>query len=170
MSGPDTSTSRPGIRALSGRVALLCGLGLVAGLLANSLRVDERVPWRHDWSRDVEVRALKEGFLLMDRRGVQAALAGEDFLVLDARPLIEYDQGHIPGALSLPASQFEEAFSHMQYFFVAGQPLIVYCSGASCDDSLVLGRSLRELGYTNIYLYAGGYADWQASPAEASQP
>ena len=41
-------------------------------------------------------------------------------------------------------------------------PLLVYCGGADCTDALELALKLRELGFSDLTLYPGGYAEWVA--------
>ena len=37
----------------------------------------------------------------------------------------------------------------------------MYCSNADCHASLALIQKLREHGYENVALYAGGLIDWE---------
>ena len=39
-------------------------------------------------------------------------------------------------------------------------PILVYCGGADCADALELAVKLRELGFQDLTLYPGGYAEW----------
>jgi rhodanese-related sulfurtransferase len=83
-------------------------------------------------------------------------------IVLDARPEALYHVGHVPGALSLPRSDFEAAYlrlkSQLEKDFA--QSLIVYCSDADCDDSALVASALRGLGYEHVSRFKGGWEDW----------
>ena len=142
-------------------------LGLVAQLVSPT-----RIPWREDWSRYVESKALKAGLMLASLEDVQRILRDNTHLVLDARPLVDYDRGHLPGAMSLPQTQLDTYYPQILPLLSPAQPLLVYCSGEECDESLLLSVYLREQGYTNVALFVGGYQAWQAAqPAgEGSTP
>jgi 3-mercaptopyruvate sulfurtransferase SseA len=94
-------------------------------------------------------------------------------LVFDARPEIFHRLGHIPAALSLPREDFENAYKTFQTELERDrtQPLILYCSSASCEDSTLVQKSLQALGYSNVAVFSGGWAEWQEKglPEEAKQ-
>ena len=43
------------------------------------------------------------------------------------------------------------------------QPILVYCSGQACDESLLVSSNLLEQGFTNVSLFAGGMEEWLAA-------
>src|SRR5213076_1484411 len=82
---------------------------------------------------------------------------GEHPVVLDVREKEEVRQGYVPGALSLPRGflemRVEEAVPDRN------TPIVAYCgSGAR---SLLAGRILKELGYTNVVSMRGGFTAWK---------
>ena len=92
----------------------------------------------------------------------EAFRAGIPFL--DARRRAEYDLGHIQGAWSLPIweSTLEE---HLVEFEARVNrppeaPLVLYCSGGSCEDSHLLASRLFQMGYRNLLIYREGYPEW----------
>lgn len=82
---------------------------------------------------------------------------GGGYTLLDVREKEEYREGHLPGAVSVPRGfldmRIEEAVPDK------GAPIILYCAGGT--RSLLAGRTLRELGYTNLVSMSGGYAAWK---------
>ena len=81
----------------------------------------------------------------------------EPLTLLDVREKEEYRQGYIPGAVSLP-----RGFLDMRVEEVVPDkkaPIVAYC--ASGTRSLLAGRTLRELGYTNVVSMRGGYQGWK---------
>lgn len=122
-----------------------------------------RIPWREDWSRYVESKALAAGLTLTHLDDVQRMVREQSHLLLDARPVADYDRGHLPGAFSLPQTELDTYYPQILPLLSASQPLVVYCSGKECDESFLLSLYLREQGFTNISLYVGGYLEWQAS-------
>jgi rhodanese-related sulfurtransferase len=98
---------------------------------------------------------------------------GRRVLVLDARPEIFHRLGHVPGALSLARDDFEKSYAKLkdQLEKNKDQPLILYCSNTSCEDSHLVQKALSKLGYTNVSIFSGGWAVWtQAQLPEETNP
>jgi molybdopterin/thiamine biosynthesis adenylyltransferase/rhodanese-related sulfurtransferase len=89
---------------------------------------------------------------------VQAKLRdGEHPLLLDVREKEEFRQGYVPGAVSLP-----RGFLEMRVEEVVpdkNTPIVAYCAGGT--RSLLAGRILRELGYTDVVSMRGGFGAWK---------
>ena len=83
-------------------------------------------------------------------------------LVLDARPEIFHRLGHVPGALSLPRDDFEKGYAELKAKLEVDRsnPIVIYCSSSSCEDSGLVKKSLKALGYTNLAMFEGGWAAW----------
>src|SRR5881227_408903 len=78
-------------------------------------------------------------------------------VLLDVREKEEVRQGYVPGALSLPRGFLEMRVE--ETVPDKSTPLIAYCgSGAR---SLLAGRILKELGYTNVASMRGGFTAWK---------
>jgi len=94
-------------------------------------------------------------------------------LILDARPEIFHRLNHVPGARSLPRDDFENAYNHLKETLEKdkNQPLVVYCSGASCEDSEMVQQALVKLNFTNVAVFRGGWSEWtQAGLPEEKTP
>lgn len=81
-------------------------------------------------------------------------------VVIDARPKVKkYDKGHIPGALSMPTSQFAK----MKGLLPAdkGALIVFYCGGLKCALSHKNAYKAEKLGYTNVKVFSKGYPDWK---------
>ncbi len=153
--------NKPG--TLFTRVLFLLFSGLFAGGIVNALRPDGGIAWFYNWDEHLESRAVQEGIGLISVAYVhEQTLLGES-IILDARTPEEYAEGYIPGAMLLPYRDIDEVFPEMQLFLFPEQPVITYCSGPACDDALMLGIFLRDQGYTNIHLFAGGMEAWRAA-------
>lgn len=84
-----------------------------------------------------------------------------DVVIIDSRPTArKYDLGHIPGALSLPDTQFEKLANLLPAD--KATLLIFYCDGHECLLSHNSAFKAEKLGYGNIRVYADGYPDWIA--------
>jgi rhodanese-related sulfurtransferase len=94
-------------------------------------------------------------------------------LILDARPEIFYEIGHVPGAVSFPREEFDKAYLSLRSRLEPdrSQLLMVYCSGGDCEDSQMVADGLSKLGYRRIYVFKGGWGAWQQAhlPEEKSE-
>lgn len=72
-----------------------------------------------------------------------------------------YEVRHLPGAVQ--AGVHEDGFLEKIAMFVSDKDklIVVYCSGFQCQASPLAAKKLIGEGYTNVYHYAGGLADWQ---------
>jgi rhodanese-related sulfurtransferase len=85
-------------------------------------------------------------------------LATGEITLLDVRPVLEYRQGHIAGARSIPVDALPERIAELP----PGRPVVAYCRGPYCvyaDEAVTL---LRAHGLNAVRL-ATGYPDWQAA-------
>ena len=78
-------------------------------------------------------------------------------VLLDVRESDEWRQGHIPQAVGIPRGFLELRVEEKVPDHKA--PVIVQC--ASGTRSLLAARSLREMGYENIYNLTGGFNAWK---------
>lgn len=95
----------------------------------------------------------------IDHDGVLRLVAQERAVVIDALPAEEYAKQHLPGALNIPIQEFVSAdverFDH-------NQAIITYCADAECDLSARAAARLASEGFTRVYEYVGGIAEWGA--------
>jgi rhodanese-related sulfurtransferase/biotin operon repressor len=101
-----------------------------------------------------------------DRRAFEAVSAAElierldidNILVLDVRPKIEYDAGHIPKAYSIPIDELAARLGELP----ETQEIVAYCRGPYCvfsDEAVAL---LQAHGYRARRLLEG-LPDWEAA-------
>jgi rhodanese-related sulfurtransferase len=83
----------------------------------------------------------------------------EDVVLIDARPYKpKYVKGHIPGAISIPFTQFDKKKERLPKNKKA--LLIYYCGGLKCKLSHKSAKKAEGLGYTNVKVYAEGFPTW----------
>ncbi|MDP3761818.1 MAG: rhodanese-like domain-containing protein [Ramlibacter sp.] len=83
--------------------------------------------------------------------------------LVDARPKDrKYDKGHIPGAISLPDSQFDKLAAERLPADRAS-PVYFYCDGLACKLSNDSADKAIKLGYTNVRVVPEGYPGWEAA-------
>ena len=90
-----------------------------------------------------------------------------DMVVVDSRPKrTKYDKGHLPGAISIPYSQFEKMTDQLPDN--KEQLMVFYCDGFKCPLSHKSAEKAIGLGYTNVKVFSAGYPAWKAM-ASASE-
>jgi rhodanese-related sulfurtransferase len=140
------------------------------GLYAYYRLSDERVFRVWQALRDLgelqlaEINRLVQSFL-QDRSPLKSITTSEllermetgDVVILDVRPDLEYQSGHIPEARSIPIDELETRLGELP----RDQEIIAYCRGPYCvfaDDAVTL---LQNHGYRARRLVEG-LPDWQA--------
>ncbi len=99
---------------------------------------------------------------IVDAAFVKAHIAvpmPKNVMMIDARPYKgKYAKGHIPGAVSIPFSQFDKKTNLLPKD--KSTLLIYYCEGVKCKLSHKSAKKAVKLGYTNVKVYAKGYPEW----------
>lgn len=93
----------------------------------------------------------------ISRAALQQRLAEGDIVLLDVRPALEYRQGHIPGARSIPVDELERRLGELD----PRREVVAYCRGPYCvfaDEAVAL---LRAAGL-RASRYAEGFPEWAA--------
>ncbi|MDX2120924.1 MAG: ArsR family transcriptional regulator [Gemmatimonadota bacterium] len=119
--------------------------------------------------RLAEARAEELGALMRDYladRGLLEAVDQEELLgrvargevlVIDVRPVEEYQAGHIPGARSVPLAELQGRLAELP----KRSPIVAYCRGPYCVLAIEAVSRLRALGFRAGRLEAG-VPDWSA--------
>lgn len=92
----------------------------------------------------------REDLLEQARRG--------EVIVIDVRPLAEYEAAHLPFARSLPLAEIEQRLSELP----RDKDIVAYCRGPFCllsDEALAL---LHARGY-RVCKILDGVSEWQAA-------
>ena len=107
-----------------------------------------------DWVKSGHMAAISVPHLkkLMDE--------GAPLTLIDSRPKErKYDKGHIPGAISLPDSQFDKLVDRLPAD--KASPLYFYCEGLTCRLSSDSAAKAVKLGYTQVKVVPEGYPEWE---------
>jgi rhodanese-related sulfurtransferase len=93
-------------------------------------------------------------------------LAARGAQVVEVLPIDDYEEMHIPGAVSHPLKELDAARPEQ---LDRGRPVVVYCWDWLCDLSPRAAAWLGQLGF-DTYDYAVGKVDWLANglPIEGS--
>ncbi len=113
-------------------------------------------------NRDWEFHTIVDTTFVQAHRTVPMA---EDVMIIDARPhKPKYVNGHIPGSVNIPDSQFDKSTALLPDN--KGALLIYYCGGLKCRLSHKSAKKAETLGYTNVKVYAKGYPEWLKTKGE----
>jgi rhodanese-related sulfurtransferase len=85
---------------------------------------------------------------------------------VDVRHRAAWRQGHLPGAIHLPAEGFDEAWLRVGARLRPTDDLVLYCDGPHCDIARHTRDRLVGLGFQRVRIYEGGWMDWHASGLE----
>jgi len=159
----DAGLPRAAFRRLAAACVFLLVLSVALSAAVNTLRPeDSRLPWVGDWDRHIETLAFRAGIPVTFLNGVRTRVIDGQTVVADARVPAEYAAGHLPGAVSLPVAEVEWRLLPLAERLTPDTPVLVYCGGADCEDALDLALKLRDLGFSDLTLYPGGFAEWTA--------
>ena len=96
---------------------------------------------------------------VIDRAALQRLL-DEHAQLVEVLPADEYDEAHLPGAISIPLDTLSaEAVASLD----RSRPVITYCYDTQCDMSPRAAWRLESLGFEHVYHYAAGKADWMGA-------
>jgi hydroxyacylglutathione hydrolase len=84
-------------------------------------------------------------------------VAAGSVTVLDVRNRSEFEAGHLPGALHIPAGYLSARLAEIP----RDKPIVVQCESGS--RSAIATSVLQKLGVTNAANLTGGFAAWAAA-------
>jgi rhodanese-related sulfurtransferase len=95
----------------------------------------------------------------------QSAVESKSAIILDARPSVFFERGHVPGALNLSRDDFARDYRRLSASLkdASDKPVMVYCSGGECHDSRLVANALLTLGFSNVRVFTGGWDAWSAA-------
>ena len=85
--------------------------------------------------------------------------------IIDARPGIFHELGHVPGAINLSREEFEADYAAHRSMLEKDRSrlMVIYCSDSDCEDSQLVADALVKLGYTQVAVFKGGWSEWTAA-------
>jgi rhodanese-related sulfurtransferase len=112
---------------------------------------------------------LKPGDEVIDAAEAKRRFDKHAALFLDARPQLNFQFEHIPGALSLPEDDFDATFPTLEPTLRGRYDIVVYCSGFGCESSHIVARMLKAKGIPAVVLQDGIPA-WQDAKYPVETP
>ena len=148
------STNLPSVQ-----VFILIVFSSVFSLLINSVRSDgiPLLAKELDVADKIEIKVNEPQLLAIT---IQQALDlyNKGTVFVDAREPEYFDDGHIMGAWNIPF--FFELTFKLDSLQGKQSPVVVYCSGEECGSSEDLAYELQAEGFTNLYVFKGGWIEW----------
>lgn len=91
----------------------------------------------------------------------------ESVVIIDVRDEPDYDEEHLPNAVSLPRGYLELDIDE-----IVSDPdthIVTYCGGGT--RATLSAHTLKSMGYENVSVLTGGFRGWKAEglPTEASE-
>ena len=138
----------------------LASAGVVALWLALRDVAEDRLP---------EIGKLRAQFAgagdePLSRDELQRLLSRGKAVLVDVRPAIEFESGHISGAMPIPIEDLEKRLKELP----RNKRIVAYCRGAYClfaDEAVAL---LRKRGFDAVRL-EGGWPEWEAEGRAVSK-
>ncbi len=149
---------------------LIAALSVLSGFSINFFWSSKGIALFGDWDTAkgvITAKAKDEPQILheLEITDVHAAKAIFDAgkaVFLDARSRDDYIEGHIKGAVSVPANRFENEIERLKKQYPFSTYFVTYCSGRECDDSHKLAQDLLMAGYEDVSVFIDGYPAWEA--------
>lgn len=80
-----------------------------------------------------------------------------DYKIIDCRETVEYKEGHIPGAISIPRGVLE--FSNK----ISNRRETIYVYSQTNDRASLACQTLKLLKYNKVFLIDGGWKGWHST-------
>jgi len=81
----------------------------------------------------------------------------KDFALISVLNKKHHDDCHIPGSVWVP---FADIAQYAQNNIDKNAEIILYCNNYMCSTSGFARKKLADLGFTNVFAYEGGVAEW----------
>ena len=83
-----------------------------------------------------------------------------EFIIIDARNDEQFAENHIKGAINISPYEDSDLLLDKIISLPQEKKIMIYCDGGDCDSSHKLAEDMLDLGITNVFIYSGGWEDW----------
>ena len=138
------------MRSLLRQSVLLLGLALLPAA-GEALYFRDKVSWHS--------RVAESDMVAVDL----ARNWGANAIWVDARPDVDFERDHVPGAILLNEDRWNELLPQfLQQQWSPEKKIVVYCSSQSCNLAGDVARRLREEAKlpNEIRVLKGGWEEW----------
>ncbi|QIF02452.1 rhodanese-like domain-containing protein [Roseimicrobium sp. ORNL1] len=170
--------------------AVIAAVAFAIGIGTNFLRA-KPLPWVYEPPARAMVAAIQEatatdgssqetsgspsssptgvtgGVRIVSLQETRQMVEAGNVLILDARPDLFHQLGHIKGAKNLSKKNFQQDFQTLKGTLDAAhgkkRPILVYCADIHCPDAGTVAGWLMEKGYGGLLIFEGGWAEWESA-------
>lgn len=104
-----------------------------------------------------ELAGLFKGYKAVAPAALTALVNRENALVVDLRPIADFEKGHVPGAKNVQMSQFDP--ENKALAAAKALPVVLVCkTGQTAGDA---AKRLRKAGFEKVFVLDGGIGAWQ---------
>lgn len=104
-----------------------------------------------------ELSGLFRGYKAIAPSDLTALVNRENALVVDLRPIADFEKGHVPGAKNVQMSQFDP--ENRALAAAKSLPVVLVCKTGQAAGGAA-GR-LRKAGFEKVFVLDGGIGAWQ---------
>ena len=104
-----------------------------------------------------EVARLFRGYRTVQPAGLTALVNRDNALVVDLRPIGDFEKGHIPGSKNVQMSQFDP--ESKQLAAARALPVVLVCKAGQTAGGAA--KRLHKAGFESVYVLDGGIGGWQ---------
>ena len=153
-----TENGSPYFRAIR-QMLLIVVAAAALGVASNYLR-SKPLPLVGNWSIEGRFATQSGGSMMISLADAKALFESHSAVFIDARPVEEFDRGHIQNARSLPWDGAEQQVINVIGNLPNDARIITYCDGATCNLSKDLAQLLKSLGFTRVQVLVNGWTIW----------
>lgn len=107
-----------------------------------------------------EIRVTDEDVVLIGREKLKNMLSGKESVALvDVRPREEFDQEHIPGAISIPIQAIMPGDPRLS----DARTIVLYDLNWERGLARAAAKKMLAQQYKGVAVYPGGISEWKAS-------
>lgn len=142
-------------------VGVVLALGVNQFRTENKIQLFDKTVWvEEDSPEDAAVMQELSGLNPITPALAYAKMKAKGVLFVDSRHPVEFDKGHIEGAINLPWEDFGRRFGDFLEQYPPETVIITYCDGKNCDLARQLGEELHYAGYEVVYYMEPGWQSW----------
>ena len=144
------------------QICIYVAISLFISFFINTFRTDSLPYIAISLEKIEDIAQIEDSSLQPQIREISIDVAERLFLdsvlFIDARAEEFYHDGHIPN--SICNDDFDSLVYQIEDFITYKNGFVVYCSDDDCGSSEDLAYQLQDQGFTNIYLFKGGWKQW----------
>ena len=141
------------------QLALIVLAAAAIALISNQFR-SSPLPLVGSWSQEARLMSPSGRQMVISLDEANKLYQSHGAVFMDARPLEDFNKGHIQGAISLPWHEAEQRVMGVTADMADDTVIIAYCDGDTCNLSKDLAMFLENLGFTKVRILVNGWTVW----------